>query len=188
MNNDVQFINQALAGDKAAFGELVRKYQDRLLNTLFHVVGNREEAEDVAQEAMVQAYLKLDTFRRKSTFYTWLYRIAFNAWVTRRRRKKDEVSMDQIRERTGDEPHDTGDGPPDQLLRDEQVQQVRVAMQSLNDEHRAILVLREMEGCRYEVISEILELPVGTVRSRLHRARLHLRDQLKEVLQENMSD
>ena len=96
--------------------------------------------------------------------------------------------MDLHRERTGEEPRDVNDGPGEQLLREEQVLQVRTAINSLNEEQRAILVLREMEGCCYDTIAEILELPVGTVRSRLHRARLQLRTQLKEVLQENLAD
>jgi RNA polymerase sigma-70 factor (ECF subfamily) len=188
VNDDAQLIDQALAGDKAAFGQLVRRYQGRLFNTLLHVVGRREEAEDVVQEAFVQAFVKLDTFKRKSAFYTWLYRIAFNVSISRRRRKKVEVSVDQHRERTGDEPTDGGDGPGERLLREEQVEQVRTAMASLNDEHRTILVLREMEGCCYETIADILELPVGTVRSRLHRARLQLREQLEDMLQENLAE
>ncbi len=188
MNDDAQLIEHALAGDRAAFGQLVRKYQGRLFNTLLHVVGRREEAEDVVQEAFVQAFVKLDTFKQKSAFYTWLYRIAFNVSVSRRRRKKVEVSVDQHREQTGEEPRDGGDGPGELLLREEQVQQVRVALDSLNEEHRIILVLREMEGCCYETIADILQLPVGTVRSRLHRARLQLREQLKDVLQENLAE
>lgn len=188
MNDDAQYISQTLAGDKAAFGKLVRKYQARLLNALYHVVGSRDEAEDVVQEALIQAFVKLDSFQQRSKFYTWLYRIAFNTSVTRRRRRRGEVSMDQMREQSGDEPTAMDDDPSRHVMRDEQAQQVWLAMHSLQEEHRAILVLREIEGCRYETISEILDLPVGTVRSRLHRARLQLRDQLKEVLHENMID
>jgi RNA polymerase sigma-70 factor (ECF subfamily) len=152
------------------------------------VVGSREEAEDVSQEAFVQAFVKLDSFGGRSAFYTWLYRIAFNVSVSRRRRRRAEVSIDLHRERTGDEPPDSGDGPSEQLLREEQVRQVRGAIDALSEEHRAILVLREMEGCCYDTIAEILELPVGTVRSRLHRARLQLREQLREMLQENLAE
>ncbi len=188
MSDDAQLIDETLAGDRAAFGQLVRKYQGRLFNTLLHVVGSREEAEDVSQEAFVQAFVKLDTFGGRSAFYTWLYRIAFNLSVSRRRRKRAEVSIDEHRERTGNEPQDTGQGPTDQLLRDEQVEQVRTAIETLGSEYRAILVLREMEGCCYETIAEILELPLGTVRSRLHRARLQLRDQLQDILQEKQTE
>jgi RNA polymerase sigma-70 factor (ECF subfamily) len=163
----------------------VRKYQDRLFNTVVHVAGSREEAEDVAQEAFVQAYVKLSSFHRESAFYTWLYRIAFNIAVSRRRRKKNEVSLDAGREDSGREPTDDVEAPGEQLLRQERANLVHSALAALSDEHRSILVLREMEGFEYEQISEILDLPTGTVRSRLHRARLHLREQLKTVLHDS---
>ena len=83
MNDDARLIDETLAGDRTAFGELVRKYQVRLFNTLLHVVGSREEAEDVSQEAFVQAFVKLDSFKGHSAFYTWLYRIAFNVSISR---------------------------------------------------------------------------------------------------------
>lgn len=188
MNDDAQLIDNTLAGNRAAFGELVRRYEGRLFNTLVHMVGSREEAEDVSQETFVQAFLKLDSFRGRSAFYTWLYRIAFNLSISRKRRKRAEVSMDLHRERTGEEPADGGEGPSEQVLRDEQVRQVRDAIDALHDEHRAILVLREMEGCDYDTMAEILGVPVGTVRSRLHRARMQLRDRLKELLQENVAE
>jgi RNA polymerase sigma-70 factor (ECF subfamily) len=184
VSDDAQLIDETLAGDRAAFGQLVHKYQGRLFNTLLHVVGSREEAEDVCQEAFVQAFVKLETFRGRSAFYTWLYRIAFNLSVSRGRRKKAEVSIDQHRDRTGEEPADVSDGPSDQLLRDEEVLQVRNAISALAEEHRAILVLREIEGCCYESIAEILDLPLGTVRSRLHRARLQLREELIDMLKD----
>lgn len=188
MTDDAQLISEALGDDQAAFGRIVQKYQVRLFNTMLHVVGSREEAEDVCQEAFVQAFVKLASFQGRSVFYTWLYRIAFNVSVSRRRRKRAELSIDQHRERTGEEPEDGGDPPEERLLRDEQVQQVRDAIGTLNEEHRAILVLREMEGCCYDTIAEILDLPLGTVRSRLHRARLQLREQLQDILQENLAE
>ncbi len=188
MSDDAQLIHETLSGNRLAFGQLVQKYQGRLFNTLLHVVSSREEAEDVCQEAFVQAFVKLETFGGRSAFYTWLYRIAFNVSVSRRRRRRAEVSMDQHRERTGDEPQDRAEGPGDQLLRVEQVRQVREAIEALSDEYRAILVLREMEGCCYETIADILDLPIGTVRSRLHRARLQLREQLQGILQEKLAE
>jgi len=188
VSDDAQLIDEALVGNRAAFGQLVQKYQGRLFNTLLHVTRSREEAEDVCQEAFVQAFVKLETFAGRSAFYTWLYRIAFNLSVSHRRRRHAEISIDEHRERTGEEPPETGEGPSEHLLRDEQARQVRDAINRLGDEYRAILVLREMEGCCYETIADILELPLGTVRSRLHRARLQLRDQLTTLLQEKMTE
>jgi RNA polymerase sigma-70 factor (ECF subfamily) len=182
--DDVELIETTLAGDASAYGQLVSKHQDRLFNTLRHVLGSAEDAEDIVQEAFVQAFVKLDTFRGGSAFYTWLYRIAFNQAMTLKRRAKPTDSIDQAREATGGEPVDPGDQPEERILRTERVEQVHTALASLGEEHRAILVLREMDGCCYETISEILELPIGTVRSRLHRARMQLKEQLREVLQE----
>ena len=175
---DATLIDLALGGDAAAFGSLVRRYQDRLYTALIHVAGSRDEAEDVAQDAFVQAYLKLRTFERQSKFYTWLYRIAFNAAVSRRRKRRTEGSVEQARAAVGDEPADRRERPEERLLRKERADLLSQALAGLSEEHRAILILREMEGCDYEQISQILDLPVGTVRSRLHRARAHLRVEL----------
>ena len=182
MSDDDQLIDLALKGQTEAFGQLVLKYQDRLYNTVFHVVGHAEDARDIVQEALVQAFLKLDSFRRHSAFYTWLYRIAFNVAITQRRRRRPTVSMDHLRETSHIEPVDCEDDPAEALDRKERCRQVRAAIARLAEEHRAVLVLREIDGCCYETISEILDLPIGTVRSRLHRARLQLREELKEML------
>ena len=183
MKDDALLIDEALGGVSAAFGQLVQKYQDRLYNTIVHVAGSTEEALDVVQEAFVQAFLKLDTFQRTAAFYTWLYRIAFNVAISRRRRMRTTVSVDEAREATGDEPASRDPDPTERLEREERAGQVQAALATLSDEHRAVLVLREIDGCCYETIADMLDLPVGTVRSRLHRARLQLREQLKGVLQ-----
>jgi RNA polymerase sigma-70 factor (ECF subfamily) len=181
VNTESHLINESLSGNSAAFGELVRLHQDRLFNAVTHFTGNATEAEDVVQEAFVQAYLKLNTFQRTSAFYTWLYRIAFNTAVSRQRRKKVTTSVDNTREQTGNEPIDRGDAPDIPLERQETVGQVQAALTALSDEHREILILREMEDLEYEEIGAALEINVGTVRSRLHRARQALREKLLEM-------
>ena len=182
MNDDAQLIEETLQGKSTAFGQLVQKYQGRLYNTLVHVVGNTEDARDVVQDAFVQAFVKLDTFRRSSAFYTWLYRIAFNVAASHHRRRKATLSVEHTREITGQEPVDPDDGPEKRLEQQERCRQVHEALDQLTEEHRMVLVLREIDGCCYETIAEVLELPIGTVRSRLHRARLQLKELLKEVL------
>jgi RNA polymerase sigma-70 factor (ECF subfamily) len=147
---------------------------------MVHVTGSRPEAEDVLQDAFVQAFLKLTTFQRSSGFYTWLYRIAFNLAASRRRRRRPEISVEEARELGGSDPIAHDAEASDKVEREEGVERVRTAMLRLSDEHRSILVLREIEGCCYETIAEVLGLPVGTVRSRLHRARAQLRDILQE--------
>jgi RNA polymerase sigma-70 factor, ECF subfamily len=184
VSDDSQLIDLTLKGHTEAFGQLVLKYQDRLYNTVFHVAGHAEDARDIVQEALVQAFCKLDSFRRESAFYTWLYRIAFNVAVSRRRRRRPAASLDRVMETSRREPVDCEDGPAETLERKERCQQVRQAIGRLAEEHRAVLVLREIDGCCYETISEILDLPIGTVRSRLHRARLELKEELKGTLAE----
>lgn len=181
----MQLIDQSLSGQSEAFGSLVCKYQDRLFNTLLHLVGSPEEARDVVQEAFVHAYVKLETFQRNSAFYTWLYRIAFNTAISRKRRRKPSVSVEQTRESGGHEPTDPGHGPGYRMEQAESMQQVQAGLAALSEEHRTILVLKEIEGHRYEEIAEMLEIPVGTVRSRLFRARIQLKEKLKEVFQED---
>ena len=186
--DDNELIHATLRGDSVAFDGLVRRYQDRLLSAVIHVSGSRVEAEDVVQEAFVQAYLKLTSFAGGSSFYTWLYRIALNGAISRRRKRRGGASIEQTRDLAGNEPADTTEPPPDRVLRHERAAQVRRAMSALPDEFRVVLVLREMEGCDYDTIAQILELPIGTVRSRLHRARLQLKEQLIAALEDRADE
>lgn len=184
VTDDAHLIRATLAGDSSSFGLLVRRYQDRLYHTVVHVVGSREDALDLVQDAFVQAFLRLDSFQGASAFYTWLYRIALNLSLSWKRKQRPVLSVDQAREAAGVEPLDNG-APPEQALdQQERADCLRRALAQLSPEHRQILVLREMEDASYESIAEILDLPIGTVRSRLHRARLELKEQLREVLQE----
>ncbi len=178
MSDDASLIAATLRGDSDAFGRLVHAYQDRLYNSLVRVTGSAEDAGDIVQDAFVQAYRKLDSFRGSSAFYTWLYRIAFNLAMSHARRERKLVSLDGMKTDLGSEPVDGQPAPDAHVERREQVEMVHAALAELSAEYRTILVLREIDGCRYDEIAEILELPVGTVRSRLFRARMQLRDQL----------
>ena len=178
MSDDASLIAATLAGDTAAFGRLVREYQDRLYNSLLRVLGSADDAADIVQDAFVQAYTKLDSFRGNSAFYTWLYRIAFNLAMSQRRREHREASLDQMKLLAGAEPIDGQPAVEASVLQQERAELVHAALAELSFEHRQILVLREIDGCRYDEIAEILDLPVGTVRSRLFRARLEMRDLL----------
>ncbi len=133
--DDSQLIEQTLAGDRAAFNELVTRYQDRLFASMLGVTGSSEEAEDVVQDAFVRAFVKLDSFQQSSQFFTWLYRIAFNTALSRHRRRRNRVSLDQVRETTGLEPVDDVDSPDEPMLRRERVAMVRQAMEMLSEEH-----------------------------------------------------
>jgi RNA polymerase sigma-70 factor (ECF subfamily) len=182
VNDDLQVIEEILKGHTMAFEKLVQKYQDRLFNSVSYMVGNTEDAQDIVQETLVQAFSNLRSFQGSSAFYTWLYRIAFNVAATRRRRKRPVVSVERNRENLGMEPIDEHPTPAEAMEIAERVRQVRRGLAKISQEHRVVLVLREIEGCRYETIAEILDLPIGTIRSRLHRARLELREELKRII------
>lgn len=186
--SDDSLIDQTLAGQTEFYGELVRRYQDRLYNAVVHIIGSRVEAEDVVQDAFVQGYVKLDTFKRDSGFYTWIYRIAFNGAISRRRRRKNESSIEHARETTGEEPLDYRGPTTEPIENREQGMLINQALQMLSEEHLEIVVLREMNGRRYDELAEILGIEVGTVRSRLHRARAHLREILKRLMPDSVPE
>ena len=183
---DPRLIEECLKGRSEAFGALVRKYQDRLYNTLYRVVGNAEDARDLVQDAFVQAYRSLHRFQGESAFYTWLYRIAINAAISLKRRHRVTVPIDAGREGPGYEPAEdpTRSDPSERMEQDDRDRQVREALDSLPAEYRAVLVLKDIDGQKYEAIAQILDCPIGTVRSRLHRARLELRERLKHLMEE----
>lgn len=179
--NDSQLIDRALSGDRAAFEELVRANQDRLFATMLQVSGSAAEAEEIIQDAFVCAFAKLHTFQQNSQFFTWLYRIAFNSFLSGRRRRRSEVSVEVLCKSGGGDLKDPSETPDGPMLRDERVRMVHHALGQLSDHHRVILVLREMEGCSYDGIAEILEISIGTVRSRLSRARTELKTAIEEI-------
>jgi RNA polymerase sigma-70 factor (ECF subfamily) len=178
--NDEELIDEALAGDSAAFGRLVLKYQDRLYHAMTRILGSAADAEDVVQDSFVQAFLKLETFRRSALFYTWLYRIASNTACSLARRRRPARSVDHMRE-AAIEPADPGESPSGRLERAERAAQLETALGKLPQDYREVLVLREIEGFDYETLAQMLDVPIGTVRSRLFRARLQLREHLKEL-------
>ncbi|MEM7476334.1 MAG: sigma-70 family RNA polymerase sigma factor [Planctomycetota bacterium] len=178
--SDEQTIRLVLDGDSAAYAEIVRKYEKRLLGLLYHACGDRTLAEDIAQEAFARAYRKLNLFSGQAQFYTWLAKIAMNLLVSHRRKKRIEnqiaregfeVAMDSV----------GSESKPDENLEQTEVQRcVRQGIEMLDEDRRVVLLLRDFDGMDYEAIAETLEIPVGTVRSRLHRARL----ELKTILQQ----
>ena len=178
MSDDASLIAATLAGDSSAFGRLVQQYQDRLYNSLLRVLGSADDAADIVQDAFVQAYTKLESFRGGSQFYTWLYRIAFNLAMSHMRRHHKKTSLDEMKTLVGAEPTDGQPTVESGLIEQERAELIHDSLAELSFEHRQIIVLREIDGSSYEEIAEILDLPVGTVRSRLFRARLELRDLL----------
>lgn len=186
-SEDQQLIADCLAGQTESFGRLVSRYQNRLYNTLVHFLGSADDAQDVAQDAFVQAFQKLDTFQGRSAFYSWLFRIAMNAAVSRKRKtNRTKASVDAAKEFLGTEPTDTHPAtrPSYALEQSERQQMVREALGELSEEFRTALILKEMDGLKYEEIAEVLDCPIGTVRSRIHRARIELKQKLEMMLRE----
>lgn len=184
--DDRELIDICLAGNPDAFGQLVVRHQDRLFNSLVKLLGSVHDAADVAQDAFVLAFQNLKTYERRSAFYTWLFRIAFNASVSRRRKLRRLKSLTGKDGQTTAEPVDwRPDAAPSHSMElDEQHQIIHHALAELSDEYRDVLVMKELEGLKYEEIAEVLNCPLGTVRSRIHRARGELRDKLKVALKE----
>jgi RNA polymerase sigma-70 factor (ECF subfamily) len=176
--DDERLIADCLKGRTAAFGELVRRYQDRLFNVVYRLVGNMEDAQDVVQETLLNAYQSLDSFKGDSQFFTWLYRIAVNTGISLKRKQRVAISIDATRYSDNNhEPLDVSEysQPGLALEKAEEERRIQEALNRLSPEHRAVLVLKDMDGQRYETMAEILNVPIGTIRSRLHRARLELR-------------
>jgi RNA polymerase sigma-70 factor, ECF subfamily len=179
--DDRRLITETLSGRQSAFGELVRRYQDRLFNAVLRLTGHPDDALDAVQDAFVNAYQSLGSFKGDAEFYTWLYRIAFNTAISQKRRKRALVSLETGRNgEPAIDPHDPSDEtrPGAALERSEDEAVLHAGLARLSAEHRTVLVLKDIEGMKYEQIAEVLGVPIGTIRSRLHRARMELRELL----------
>lgn len=188
-DNDQEIVRRVQAGDQSAFNALVLKYQHRVLKLVGRFVNDATEAEDVAQEAFLKAYRALPSFRGDSAFYTWLYRIAINtaknALVAHKRRPVDfDLDLQDPEQFERQARLKEADTPEGVLLTDEIRNVVEKAMEQLPDDLRTAIVLRELEGLSYEEIAEAMDCPVGTVRSRIFRAREAIDKKLKPLLDE----
>ncbi len=169
-------ITRSCAGDLEAFESLVRAHQAPIYNLAYRLTGNREDATDAAQDAFVRAYQALPRFRQDAAFGTWLYRIATNA------------ALDLVRRRPAVPPveltanHRAPDDPEVEAQRREIHRRVHAALGHLPPEYRAAVVLRDLQGLDYEEIARVLQVPIGTVRSRLSRGRGALRAQLTDLV------
>lgn len=184
---DDALVRRVQAGDVDAFDTLVHRHQDRIFNLCLWVIGDRDEAADAAQDAFVRAYRFLPKFRGDSSFGTWVGRIAVNVArdaATRRGRAPRPFSTfeDEEGEQFFDPPS-KAPPPGDAMLRDERRQVVRRALALLPEHHRVVLVLFDLQGHAYEEVAAMLNLPLGTVKSRLNRARAALREALREDLE-----
>jgi RNA polymerase sigma-70 factor, ECF subfamily len=185
---DQQLVERVQRGDKAAFDLLVAKYQRKIFRLLSRLVRDPAEIEDVAQEAFIKAYRALPNFRGDSAFYTWLYRIAINTaknyLVSQGRRAPTSTEADIEEAETFDDGDQLRDlNTPDSMLLTKQVADaVNRAIEQLPEDLKTAIVLRELEGLSYEEIAESMGCPIGTVRSRIFRAREAIAAELRPVL------
>jgi RNA polymerase sigma-70 factor (ECF subfamily) len=177
--------------DERAFRELITDYGDQIYNLLYRMTGNKDEAQDVAQEVFITVFKSIDQFRGEAKLSTWLYRVAANHCKNRikylaRRHDKARSDYDETAERiSGGGAAAVGAGhvsrPDDDLASRETERQVQAAIAELEEDHRLVVVLRDIEELSYEEIVQITGLPEGTVKSRLHRARLALKEKLEKL-------
>ena len=178
---DMELVARSKSGDVAAFTALVSRYEGRIYNLAYRLVGSADDAADVSQEVFLAAFESIGRFRGESAFYTWLYRIAVNKALAHRRVRdsRPEVSPAGRESSPLDLAVDPADPPEDIMDRRERDAAVQAAIQGLPPDYRAVVVLKDIEGFEYEEIAEIAGIAIGTVKSRLHRARLLLRHALK---------
>lgn len=184
---DQQLVERVQKGDKKAFDLLVLKYQHKVLAVVGRFVRDHSEAQDVAQEAFIKAYRALPNFRGDSAFYTWIYRIAINTaknyLVARNRRPPaSDVDVDDAEYYSGNEAIHEMNTPERNLLRDELQATIEQAFAELPPDLRTAVTLREIDGLSYEEIAEVMECPVGTVRSRIFRAREAIDRKIKPLV------
>ncbi|MFB3890432.1 MAG: sigma-70 family RNA polymerase sigma factor [Phycisphaerae bacterium] len=191
---DAALVERCRKGDLRAFEALVAKYQDRVYNMVLRMVGRAADAEELAQETFLKALEKIGQFRGASGFYTWLFRIAANLAISLRRRNG------RVRFGPLTAVDDNGDGgageaataavasrrnpgPEAAAMSSETNRRVTQAIEELDDEYRVVVVLRDIEDMDYAQIAGVLDLPVGTIKSRLHRARCMLKDKLADLVE-----
>jgi len=190
VDSDEALVAKCKKGERSAFDELVLRYQKKVFNISYRMVGNYTEASDLAQEAFIRAYRSIKKFRGQSSFYTWLYAITSNICRNRlryfRRQRASVVSLDNpVKTEEGvvsREVADTSLSPVAILERKVKGEFIQKAINSLDEKHRIVVVLRDIELLPYEEISRILKVRIGTIKSRLHRARSLLREELKDLI------
>lgn len=191
---DATLVEQVRKGDMQAFGALVAKYQDRIYNLALRMCGRPSDAEELAQETFLKALERISQFRGSSQFYTWLFRIAANLAISHRRRAgrvrfqaldgPEEGDQNQAAALTAAMAQRREAAPEASIMSAETRQRVTRALEELDDEFRLVVVLRDVEDMDYGQIAQVLGLPTGTVKSRLHRARCILKDKLADLSDE----
>jgi len=185
---EMDLVKRARKGDMAAYDDLVRRYQERIYATVYHMTANHEDANDLAQEAFIKAFQALKSFKGGSSFYTWVYRIAVNKTINflKQRRNKGQMSLDDLDFNAEHDPDlvalISDKTPRREVGLAELQEKLNAAMQKLSEPHRLAVTLHDVQGLSHEEIAKIMECNVGTVRSRLFYARQQLQAYLSDYL------
>lgn len=186
--DDKELVLKAQRGDVPAFEELVERYHGKIYGLTYNMTSNREDAEDLTQEVFVKAFEALPRFKGKSSFYTWIYRIAVNKTINyrKKRNRKRALSLDQFDQdiKTDDVYHDltTKGSPLRNISLSELQEKLNEALQHLSEKHRTVVVMHDMQGMPHEEIAKVVGASVGTVRSRLFYARRQMQTELSEFV------
>src|SRR5204863_8566759 len=181
-------VKRARQGDLAAYDELVRRYQERIYATVYHMTSNHEDANDLAQEAFIKAFQALKSFKGGSSFYTWVYRIAVNKTINflKQRKNKAQMSLDDLDFNAEHDPDLVAliseKTPRREIDLTELQEKLNIAMQKLSEPHRLVVTLHDVQGASHEEIAKIMDCNIGTVRSRLFYARQQLQAYLSDYL------
>jgi len=169
-----ELVRQAMTGDKVSFGKLVSRYKQHIVNIAFGIIGNPHDAEEIAQEAFLKAYISINKLTAEVAFYQWLVRITTNLSIDKKKSNTKEISRSL--EGVGGALNNWNNIPEKLVEEKEKQQLILTSLEQLNLEQRTVLVLRELQGFSYDEIAEILDIPLGTVKSRINTARLHFRE------------
>jgi len=185
---DRRLINRFLEGDEEAFEQLMKRYRARVTRMVGRIAGDRHEAEEILQEVFLTVYRKLSQFEGKSSFSTWLYRVAVNAALMRiRSRKKTEsVSLDGFPEEMATTEDRGESGVYEHLITEQSLARIEKAIEPLPYDFKTVIILRDIEGFSSEETAEIMQLSNAAVKSRLHRARIFLRERLQDLYRETI--
>jgi RNA polymerase sigma-70 factor (ECF subfamily) len=185
---DAVLVSRAQAGDLGAYDQLIRRYQERVYSTVYHMTSNHEDANDLTQEAFIKAYRALSSFKGDSSFYTWIYRIAINKTINflKQRKNKNQMSLNDMDIHLENDPDMVAlisDRTPRRELNLTELQEkLNEAMQKLSESHRLVVALHDIQGLPHEEIARLMECNVGTVRSRLFYARQQLQAYLSDYI------
>lgn len=185
MDSDQVLVKRTQQGDTRAFEVLVIKYQQQVFSLIYRLTNDRQVVEDLAQDIFHNAYRAIQNFQGKSSFFTWLYRITVNTCINHTKHQRTRRAVTSIEENVyGDHPasFETIDGPERAMENKELANQIAEAMSSLSEDKRTIILLRDLEGLSYEQIADIMGCPIGTVRSKLFRAREKMQSKLRAYL------